>query len=252
MRANLAWKRRTLAGADAVIAVSGPMAADLVARAPELDRARIHVIPNPIDVAALERLAAAAPPDFPPAIGGPYAIYVGKLAPNKGSAHLVPAIVRSGLRWPLVIVGDGPDRAAVEAAAARARLSVHVTGWLDRPATIAWLARAALLVFPSHGPESLSRVLLESAALGVTAAAMDTGGTRDIVVAGETGLLSTSMEGLAADIARLAGDEALRRRLGDAARARLRREFDAPRVVERIAALYTRLVERRAAGARHG
>ena len=79
-----------------------------------------------------------------------------------------------------------------------------------------------MLIFPSRGPESLSRVLIEASALGVPIAAMDTGGTRDIVEHDVTGLLSTSPEGLAADVRRLRQDEALRRRLGEAARGKMR------------------------------
>ncbi len=95
-----------------------------------------------------------------------------------------------------------------------------------------------MLIFPSRGPESLSRVLIEASALGVPIAAMDTGGTRDIIEAGVTGLLSTSPEGLAEDVRTLRRDEALRRSLGDAARRKVEREFDADAVVARIEALY--------------
>ena len=49
-----------------------------------------------------------------------------------------------------------------------------------------------MLIFTSRGPESLSRVLIEASALGVPIAAMNTGGTPDIVTHGETGLLSTT------------------------------------------------------------
>ena len=108
-------------------------------------------------------------------------------------------------------------------AARAAGLDVRFTGWLDRAATLAHVAHAALLVFPSHGPESLSRVLLEAGGLGVAVAAMDTGGTRDVIVPDETGLLSTSPAGLAADVARLVADPALRgapRRGGEGPRPR--------------------------------
>ena len=84
-----------------------------------------------------------------------------------------------------------------------------------------------MLVFPSRGPESLSRVLIEASALGIPIAAMDTGGTRDIVEHDVTGLLSTSPEGLARDVRRLRQDAALRQRLGEAARRKIEREFDA-------------------------
>ena len=55
MRANLAWKAETLAKADAIIAVSSTMARDLVARAPALADRRVEVIPNPVDLATLDR-----------------------------------------------------------------------------------------------------------------------------------------------------------------------------------------------------
>ncbi len=55
------------------------------------------------------------------------------------------------------------------------------------------MRHATLLAFPSYGPESLSRVLIEAAALGVPIAAMDTGGTRDIIQHRVTGLLSTDV-----------------------------------------------------------
>ena len=75
---------------------------------------------------------------------------------------------------------------------------------MPRDQVLGWMRYASALVFPSHGPESLSRVLLEAAALGVPIAAMDTGGTRDIVIHERTGLLSDSPGGLARDLARLA------------------------------------------------
>jgi glycogen synthase len=242
MRANLAWKAETLAKADAIVAVSSTMARDLVARAPALAARRVEVIPNPVDFATLDRARASAPPaDLP----RPYAIYVGKLAPNKGIAHLIPAVLAARLMWPLVVVGDGPDRTALEGAARASGLDVRFTGWLDRDATLARVAHAAALVFPSHGPESLSRVLLEAGGLGVPVAAMDTGGTRDVVVHGETGLLSTTPDGLGADLARLAADPDLRAGLGAAARAHVQARFSAPAVVERIAAVYASVIAER-------
>ena len=60
-------------------------------------------------------------------------------------------------------------------------------------------------------------MLLEASALGVPIAAMNTGGTPDIVKHGETGLLSSTPEALADDVRRLAEDEPLRRQLGAAA-----------------------------------
>lgn len=238
MRGNLARKRSGLAAANAVIAVSSTIASDLRARIPELAETRVENIPNPVNIADLRaRAAAAARP-----LDGPYALYLGKLAPNKGSSHLVDVVERAGLDWPLVIAGDGPERSEMEARAAASQQDIRFTGWIDRDAATAWLAQASMLVFPSRGPESLSRVLIEASGLGVPIAAMNTGGTPDIVVHGETGLLSNSPAELAADVRTLRDEERLRVRLGEAARRHVEARFDAPAVVERIERLYVDLL----------
>ena len=243
MRRNLARKRTGLARADAVIAVSTTIAADLAARAPELEAARIRIIPNPVNIPDLRaRAAMLAPP-----IAGAYALYLGKLAPNKGTSHLVRVAELAALDWPLVIAGDGPDRDLIAAAAARSSRDIRMVGWLDQRAATAWLAHASLLIFTSRGPESLSRVLIEAGALGVPIAAMNTGGTPDIIAHEETGLLAETPEDLARAVRRLREDEPLRRRLGAAARLRMDERFDAAVIVGRVEQLYLELAGRRPA-----
>ncbi len=241
MRANLARKQQGIGGADAIVAVSSVIAADLRARSRDLAAARIEIIPNAVNVAALRDAGAASTPPLP----GPYALYLGKLAPNKGTAHLVRIIERAGLDWPVVVAGDGPGRDAIAAAAGRSDRDIRLVGWVDQRAAAAWMAHASMLIFPSRGPEALSRVLIEASALGLPIAAMNTGGTRDIVVDDQTGLLSSTPEELADDIRRLRGDAALRARIGAAARLHAEAHFDAPAVVARIERLYVELVERR-------
>lgn len=245
MRASLASKQRGLARADAVIAVSRRIAEDLETRAAGLEPSRIEVIPNPVNVTAL-RADAAFPPRSQRIPAGPFALYLGKLAPNKGSSALVDVAARADLDWPLVVAGDGPGRDALERDAAASGRDVRFTGWVDKDEAARLLGAATMLIFPSRGPESLSRVLIEASALGVPIAAMDTGGTRDIVDAGVTGLLSSSFDALAGDVRRMRGDEALRHRLGTAARAKAEREFDAGAVVRRIEGVYRRLTGDRA------
>jgi glycosyltransferase involved in cell wall biosynthesis len=242
MRSNLAAKRSGLARADAIVAVSRRLAVDLRARAPELASTRIEVIPNPVDVAAL--LEAARPAGAGSTSDAPFALYLGKLAPNKGTDYLIDLVRRADLDWPLLVAGDGPDRARLEAEARASGRRIEFRGWLDKGAATRLLARASLLIFPSRGPESLSRVLIEASALGVPIAAMDTGGTRDVVDAGVTGLLSDSPEALADDVRRLRHDAPLRRSLGEAARRKIEREFDAEAVVARVEALYREVAGR--------
>jgi len=238
MQRNLARKRTSLASANAVIAVSAQIGRDLRARAPELRETRLEIVPNPFDLASLAQTALSAPPPRT----DPYALYVGKLEANKGADLLPRTAHAAGLRMPLIVVGDGSLRPSIEHDSRELGVDLQVTGWLSRDAALGWMASAAFVVFPSRGPESLSRVLVEASALGVPAAAMDTGGTRDIIEPDRTGLLSTDPAGLARDVRRLAEDQPLRQHLGAAAASHARDRFDGPRVVARIESIYDELV----------
>jgi glycosyltransferase involved in cell wall biosynthesis len=240
MRANLARKQRGLGQANAIVAVSSTIAADLRARSADIASARMEIIPNAVNVNALHKAAAASAPPM----SGPYALYLGKLAPNKGTTHLVRIIERANLDWPLVVAGDGPERATIEKDAARSSRDIRFVGWVDQPSATAWMAHASLLVFPSRGPESLSRVLIEASALGLPIAAMNTGGTPDIVINQRTGLLANTPEALADDIRRLRSDDSLRARLGSDARAHATATFDTSVVIPQVERLYIDLMEK--------
>ena len=239
MRANLRHKQTGLAGANVIVAVSGHVAAALRAGAPELAASRIDVIPNGVDVLGIRDDSYTTTRPIPDR----YALFVGKLAKNKGAHMLVDVAEQARLEMPLVIIGDGPERAFIEHRAKAAGRDIRVFGWQDRREVFRWLRHAELLVFPSVWPEPLSRVLIEASALSVPIAAIDTGGTSDIVADEETGLLSTSVAGLAEDVARLAADATLRARLGGAAAQRAAARFNIPVVIDRMEALYRELVD---------
>jgi 2-deoxystreptamine N-acetyl-D-glucosaminyltransferase/2-deoxystreptamine glucosyltransferase len=102
------------------------------------------------------------------------------------------------------------------------------------------MARATVLVLPSLWPEPLSRVLLEALALGTPLAAMDTGGSREILEDGRSGLLVQDTAQLGEAVARLAGDGALRARLAEGARARAS-AFAPEALIPRYEDVYRRL-----------
>ena len=234
MRANLRLKQRALLEADVIVAVSRSVAADLRARAQHFESARIETIPNAVDVPAIRALTSrSAPP-----MAGPYALFVGKLSRHKGADILIDLIRRQRLHVPLVVLGDGPDRAALAEAAAQSGCDLHLPGWIDRDTVFRWLRHARVLIFPSTWPEPLSRVLIEASALGTPIAAMNTGGTTDVVVDEETGLLSRSADELASDVERILEEDALRERLGAAAHARALQCFDVPVVMQQMEQLY--------------
>jgi glycogen synthase len=239
MRRNLATKQRMLAQADAVLAVSTTIGRDLRERAPELAKTRLEIIPNPVNMSELAPRPASN--DV-----APHVLYAGKLAINKGVQFLLPALDAAKISWPLVVIGDGPLRADLDAEARGRGREVRWLGWRDRSEVLDAMRQATLLAFPSYGPESLSRVLIEASALGTPIAAMDTGGTRDIIKHEETGLLAATPDAFARDLSRLANDAALRERLGLQAAAHAREHFEASRVGGRIEALYESILAERA------
>ncbi|MCY4119887.1 MAG: glycosyltransferase family 4 protein, partial [Acidobacteria bacterium] len=250
MRASLRRKQDALARADAVVAISSAIARDLLARAPALqrdprDRARgmsgdaVTIIPNPVDVRAVQAEAA----EEPAPLDRPYVLYAGKLETNKGVSKLLAAIAAAGDDVTLVVAGDGTERPRLEAAARAARRDVRFLGWQPRAAVLGWMRHAALLVFPSHWPEPFGRVLVEAGAVGCPVAALETGGVGDIVIHDQTGLLAHDDDELGRHVARLWNDAALRARLAAAARRRVERTFDTPVVVAQVEALYERLLQ---------
>jgi glycosyltransferase involved in cell wall biosynthesis len=232
MAADLRAKRAALARAGAALAVSEAIAAELRAAAVP----RVEVLPNIVNAAEVSRLAREAP-SF--ALPERFVLFVGKLEENKGARLLVPALAASGHKLPLVVLGEGSLAHAVRFEAAAAGIPLLNRGWAEREDVLRTLARADALVFPALWPEPLSRVLLEALALGVPAAAMETGGTGEILRDG-SGLLASDVRGLGEALGRLLDDPGLRRDTSERARARAR-AFAPETLVPRYLDVYRRL-----------
>ena len=233
MRRDLAVKRAALGRAGATLAVSEAIGAELRAAGVP----RVEVIPNVVDPVETRALAEGTPSfDLPER----FLLFVGKLEENKGARLLVPAVARARTGLPLVVLGEGSLAHALKFEAAAAGVELVVRGWAHREDVLRAMARATVLVFPSLWAEPLSRVLLEGLALGTPIAAMDTGGTREILVDGVSGLLVAAAGELGDAVARIAGDPALRQRLADGARARAA-AFTPAALVPRYEDVYRRL-----------
>jgi glycosyltransferase involved in cell wall biosynthesis len=186
------------------------------------------------------------PADIPPRPAQGPLLFVGRLVPKKGVPVLIDALqtLRAEGREPeAVIVGDGPLAGDLRRqAAGLARL--RFLGW-QRPEAVAALMReAALLIVPSIAAangdaEGLPSVAMEAMALALPVIASDAAGLAGVVIPGETGVLVPARDarGLAAAIAALLADPAERQRLGQAAAALMRREFDARVQSRRLEAL---------------
>jgi glycosyltransferase involved in cell wall biosynthesis len=151
-----------------------------------------------------------------------------RLMPHKGVADLIEAMARvpdpdGALR--LVVGGDGPLRAELEAHAAR-RLGERAAFLGRLPATADLYAAADVFALPSY-EEGFGLVYIEAALHGVPAIGTTVGGVPEAILDGETGLLVPpgAPDALAGALARLRDDAALRRRLGAAAQARANAEF---------------------------
>ncbi|PAX06331.1 glycosyltransferase [Sphingomonas lenta] len=148
--------------ADRVVAVSGGVADDLAANY-GVRRERIVTIANPVDIDAI--VARGREPAKLP-VATPFIAAMGRLTETKNMGLLVEAYAESGVDMPLVILGEGPEREALEARVAALGFGgrVHLLGF--RPNPFAVLARAALYVSASNG-EGFPNALVEAMALGV-------------------------------------------------------------------------------------
>ncbi len=118
--------------------------------------------------------------------GGGYALFVGRLAPEKGIGTMLSAWDRLGTRIPLKIVGDGPLKDQVVRAAGRSNVQ-----WLGhRPVAdvYALMRKADMLVFPSEWYETFGRVAAEAFAAGTPVIAANIGAVAELVEHGRTGL----------------------------------------------------------------
>jgi glycosyltransferase involved in cell wall biosynthesis len=120
--------------------------------------------------------------------GGGYALFVGRLAPEKGIATLLAAWRRIGTRLPLRIAGDGPLAPQVREAAASGS-SVDWLGQRTGAEVIALMQRAELLVLPSEWYENLPVTLIEAFACGLPVVASRIGALATLVPEGRAGRL---------------------------------------------------------------
>ena len=207
----------------------------------KVDRARVRVIPNALDLTEVDSLASAADGrrvrlDAGITPDGVVLLSVGRLEHNKGFHVLAAAlaalrahsgrIAEGGWRW--VILGDGPYRASLESAIREAGLSaeVHMAGRVDDRTLHAWYEAADLFVHPSLY-EGSSLVTLEAMAHGRPVVATMAGGLPDKVQPGVNGWLVPPGEAsaLAAAISGALGRPERLREMGAAGRAIVEREF---------------------------
>ena len=182
----------------------------------------------------------------------PLLLAVGRLAPAKGFDDAVVALGHlraSGLRPRLVLVGDGPERARLEALARASGVEdgVEFRGTLTHQQLVplyrsAWALLAPSKVLPNGRRDGIPNVVVEAMAMGVPCIGTSAGGLEEVILPEETGVivpvsdpraLAGALEGLLRDPARLD-------RMGEGALRFAARAFDGERNFERFRSLLGR------------
>jgi 2-deoxystreptamine N-acetyl-D-glucosaminyltransferase/2-deoxystreptamine glucosyltransferase len=233
-----AIERAVLRRAAAVITLTPRAAANLAADG--VAPGRIHVVPSGFLPAELVESLADPLPHVP----RPRVVFVGRLAPQKRPLDLPAIAERLAPPVQFVIVGDGPQRDALEAEISRtpAHDRIHLVGFVVHRRVLAFLTHADVLVLPS-AYEELGTVLIEAMAAGLPVVATCVGGIVNVVEHEVTGLLTTAgdVAGLAAAVTRLLNDRELAARLAAAARRYAFDHHSWPVLAQRVQRLYADL-----------
>jgi glycosyltransferase involved in cell wall biosynthesis len=235
------WLRRlvdrlTRQRVHAFIAVSEAVAVGL--REAGADSSRVHVVPNAVDVVALEAAVSDELPDGLPGGTGALVVCAARLEAVKGVEYLLRAMVLvPGAR--LAVIGDGSQRNRLATLISDLEIAdrVALLGYMPQIAPL--LAAADVVALPSLS-EGLPMAALEAMALGRPVVATRVGGVPEAVEDGVTGLLVAPAEpkALAMAIQSLLDDPVRAERMGALARERVIRCFS----VEHMAAEYVRVV----------
>ena len=199
-----------------------------------------------------------APPEGPApfrdrfGVPGPYVLFVGRLASNKGLLELLQAfatLARDDVEAHLVLIGeDGGMRAALAARARSLGLEarVHLLGHVSDEALLAAAYRGATFTVLPSQYEAFGLVLLESLAQGTPVVASRVGGIPEFIEDERAGLLVPPGEvpPLAGAMRRLWTDPALARRLGKHGRTEVVPRYTWDRVVDRLEVLYREVLDR--------
>jgi glycosyltransferase involved in cell wall biosynthesis len=208
-------------------------------------------IPTGID---LDRFRPGAATEARAALGldreGPVIGIVATLRSWKGHRHLLEAFARlkdPGAR--LVVVGDGPQREALEGLAKELAIAGRVRFAGNQEDVAPWLRAFDLFCLPSYANEGVPQALMQAMACGLAVVTTPVGSIGEIVQDGETGRMVAPQDArsLAAAIEELLADPALRERLASGARAAALQRFGEDLMVRRMLDVFSEV-----AGVRRG
>ena len=242
--------------ADAIIAVSDGMRADVLAAYPNVNPTKVVTIRNGVDV---DRFKPTTDKALLNELGitGRYAIFVGRITRQKGLAHLLRAWQNVPAEYGLVLAAGSPDeetignevKALIEELQKTRPNVIWIPDMLPHEKLCALLTSADLFICPSIY-EPLGIVNLEAMGCETAVLATRVGGIPEVVSDGNTGkLVNYSGDGaalerdLAAAIIELMKEPELLRKYGEAGRKRAAAEFGWPAVARATLALYQSLIK---------
>lgn len=226
--------------ADALVTATRRAADSLAGRLP---KTRVTVIPDGVPVPRPSRPAAEIRRELGLAASDTVFVMTAFFEPRKGHAVLVEAARRLRAKARFVLIGSGPEEAAIKSAAAAAGVDRDFLFLGYRADHGDVLAACDALVLPSIHSEDMPLVILDAMAMGKPVVSTRLAGIPEEVEDGVTGLLAEPGDpaGLSAALARLAADSELRSTMGAAGRARYERLFTVSEMCRRYALLYSSL-----------
>lgn len=240
------WYRRIALGRVSALVVPSRRLESIALEEWYQPEARVVRIGNGIDVAAYAR--RAKPDALPRVIKRPGERWLGTLAglrPVKNLPRLVRAFAGLPEEWQLVILGEGPERDAIRAEALRLDIAhrVHLTGFVAEPAKAVGLFDLFAL---SSDSEQFPISVVEAMAAGLAVASTDVGDVAAMLAEANRPYVTPPGDerALAAALATLADNEALRRGIGEANRALARAEYDEQAMIAAYRTVYARALGR--------
>jgi glycosyltransferase involved in cell wall biosynthesis len=210
--------------------------------------ARIDSVPTGIDTKCFrpgERDAARAALELPRE-----KTLVGILATLrswKGHSFLIEAVAKLPESVGLVIVGDGPQREALEQLVDEQRLRSRVWFAGNRPDVLPWLQALDIFALPSYANEGVPQALVQAMLVGLPSVTTHVGSIAELAKHEATALVVAprDVSALRSALEKLAGNPELRKRLGEEARRHCSQHFSYESMLDRMEAIYRQVSGRR-------
>lgn len=237
------YLRQKVESANFVVCISDFCRSQVLRMAPNLADGRMEVVRLGVDCATLHPPAQAEESNSTAPLR---LVCTGRMVSAKGHRILLEALAPlacDGVEFSCTLIGDGPERRALESLAARLGISgqVRFRGALAHQATLAEVALADIFVLASFA-EGLPVALMEAMALGVPCVSTTIAAIPELIDHGGNGLLvsPSNVPALSDALRRLAEDIDLRRKLSRRARATVEAHYNLAQNLDLLAATWRR------------